>query len=100
MWVRIRGAPYVTMTREGTTQYVATALQSQLGAETHMIALINGVAAIAVIVLASRATKISHPIVSRLTTILCLVLILAAFAAELVVFRRKMGLYPFHLIIK
>lgn len=100
MWVRIRSAPYLALARDGSAQYVANALQSQLGVETHLVALLNGAAAIAVITLASKAPAISSPIASRIATVVCLAVILTVLAVELQVFRQKMHPYPFYLLFK
>lgn len=98
MWVRIRGAPYVGMARNGGYQYFAPSLQSQLGVETQIVGVLNGCAAIAMIALTVKVPKIANPTVSRVATFVSMAVIVCAVSAEVALFRRKMGSYPFRML--
>ena len=98
MWVRIRSAPYAAAGRDGKMQSIAASLQNQLGVETHMIALLNGSAALAMIALSSVAPAISHGLARRMAVFACMAVIMVTFSAEVAIFRRKMGGYPFRLL--
>lgn len=98
MWVRIRSAPYV-MYSQHSIQYFAAGLQSQLGMETQIVGILNGLSAISVIGLSTRVPSLKNPVLRRVLTILCSAIIAASFSAEVALFRRKMPSYPFKLFI-
>lgn len=98
MWVRIRGAPYATGGRDGRMQFFAGTLQSQLGAESHLIIILNGISALSVIILSSGVHKISHKLSRQVAIFICTTILMCAFSAEVAIFRRKMGGYPFRLL--
>lgn len=98
MWVRIRGAPLTAYDRQGQPQYISNTLQSQLGLETYLISILNAAASLSTILLTSKIPKIQDRKYSRPATALCAVVVVCALSAQVVMFRRKMGGYPFRLL--
>lgn len=97
MWVRIRGAPYTIIGHQGT-QVFASGLHAQLGIEAQMVATLNCVGAVALIALGTKVPAISNPQARRVAVIATMAATLLAFSAEIALFRRKLGYYPFRLI--
>lgn len=97
MWVRIRGAPYTVMNHQGT-QVFSPGLQMQLGIEAQIVATLNCVGAVALIALGTKIPTIGNPQTRRIAVIITMAVVLLAFSAEIALFRRKLGHYPFRLI--
>lgn len=105
MWVRIRGAPYVSLERNGggggggKVNYFAPGAQHQLGVETQIVGFLNSLAAIATIALTSKVPrKFPNQIYRHLLLTLCMLTIFIAFGVEIALFKRKMSGYPFKLL--
>lgn len=98
MWVRIRGAPLTAFDGKGRPQYLSSTLQSQLGLETCLISMLNAIATLSTILITSKIPKIRDPKYSRPATLICTVAVVCALSAQVLMFRRKMGGYPFRLL--
>lgn len=97
MWVRIRGAPYTIVNHQGTRVFAA-GLHTQLGIEAQLVATLNCVGAVALIALGTKMPAIKNPQVRRIAIVITMAIALLAFSAELALFRRKIGHYPFRLL--
>lgn len=98
MWVRIRGAPLTAFDGKGRPQYLSSTLQSQLGLETCLISMLNAIATLSTIFITSKIPKIRDPKYSRPATLICTVAVVCSLSAQVLMFRRKMGGYPFRLL--
>lgn len=97
MWVRIRSAPYTVQQRDGL-YYFAPGIQSMLGIEAQLVGLFNCIGAISMIALATRIPKMENATYRRIAVITCITLVMVSFSAEIALFRRKVGAYPFRLL--
>ncbi|KAH6599962.1 hypothetical protein BASA50_002646 [Batrachochytrium salamandrivorans] len=97
MWNTIRAPPFIG-NKDGQPHFLSGGLQYQFGVETHIVAILYGLASTAFVALVVMAPKVSTPAAQRTAVFICLVSFMFVYSVILSVFKLKAGNYPFRLM--
>ncbi|GAA6010378.1 hypothetical protein JCM11491_006294 [Sporobolomyces phaffii] len=97
MWNQIRRPLYSQPGRNGQVTYIAGGYQSQLGAETHIVAAIYGVLGFATYALAHIIPKLNDPVRQRLGIYVWTGVFVIMVGVMMNVFQMKQPGYPFRI---
>ncbi|KAJ8331276.1 hypothetical protein BDV3_002393 [Batrachochytrium dendrobatidis] len=97
MWNTIRTPPFIGE-NDGNLHFLSGGMQYQFGVETHIVAIMYGIASAAFIALVVYVPKMENKSAQRTTVFLCLLAFMFIYSLILAVFKLKAGQYPFRLM--
>ncbi|KAK1925155.1 hypothetical protein DB88DRAFT_488109 [Papiliotrema laurentii] len=98
MWNRIKNAPYVAVSQNGQTSWIAGGFQQQLGLESQVVGAIYGLLSFSIIALTVFVPAQLNPAKQRIAVYLWLAMLVVVFSLLFKLFKVKNGGYPFSLL--